>query len=308
MEMYFISTCDKYDGVQKDYKMGLNVTENYKIRYSISSLAQIFMGRHDYQNVVRLTIPKKYDLHKTGSSHYSYIHTVNMINVEQIYRLDNYEDVKSLIELGVDVNEAISNIIVSNNLNTLKYLLEKGANINLIDSHIVKFGNLELFELLLENKCRLDKFLPIAAEYGQFELVKFLIENGVFVDYIDYNEFASSTYTALVAASSSGHTKIVHYLIDNGAEYKKSYGIYLAAEYGHYDTIKLLIEKGADLKEHGHQCVYEAVKEGHIEILKLLINSGVEIDYEYFIYKAGLSGNTKLLRYLVNLENSKKLK
>nr|AEX63309.1 putative ankyrin repeat protein [Moumouvirus Monve] len=304
--MYFISTCTNYDQVQKHYKMGLNVTENYKIRYHISSLKQIFMGRHDYQNVVRLTIPKNDYLHKKGSGHYSYTYEVNMINVEQIYRLDDYEDVKSLIELGVDVNEAISNIVVSNNLDSLKYLLEKGANIIFIDSDIAKFGNLELFELLLENKCRLDKFLPMAAEYGQFELVKFLVKNGVFIDYVDRSSFAFSEYTGLVAASSRGYTEIVNYLIDNGANCNKSHGIYLAAKNGHYDTAKLLIEKGANLDKYGQQCIEDAIKKGHIKIIELLIDSGVEINYEYGIYKAGLLGNTKLVRYLINLENSKK--
>ncbi|AEQ33353.1 ankyrin repeat protein [Megavirus chiliensis] len=302
MEMYFISTCNKYDIVEKDYKIGLNVTKNYKIRYHISSLEQIFEGRNDYKNVVCVTIPKNDNLYKKNSNHYSYIYQVNIIDVKRIYELDNYEDVKSLVEMGVNINKAVSNIIISNNINTLKYLLEKGANINLIESCVAKFGNLELFQLLLENKCDLGKFLPVAAEYGQFELVKFLVENGVYIDYIDYIACAFSKCTPLVEASSSGHTEIVRYLIDNGAEYKKSHGILLAAKYGHHDVVKLFIEKGADLNEYGFKCIEEVVKKNNIEILKLLINCGIEIDYEYLIYVAGLLGYTKLVRYLINIE------
>lgn len=305
--MYYASTCMDHEIVEKKYKLGLNVTDNYKVRYNISLISQIFEGRCDYKNVVRLSLPKSLDLYKTGSNHYAYTLKVNMINVEKIYKLDNFEDVKELIDLGADINEAIKNIIIVNNIDSLKYLLEKGANIDLINSYLAKMGNIDIFKFLFVKKCPMNKFLPIAVECGHFNLVKFLVEKGVYVDFIDRTKYTFSEYTPLVAACSAGHIKIVEYLIEKGANYKNSYGVYLAAEKGHYDVVKFLIDKGTDLKKYGLRSLNEVIKKGHFDIMKLFINSGLEIDYDYYIYKAGLRGHTDIVKYLVMMQMSKQI-
>ncbi|HWY44736.1 MAG TPA: ankyrin repeat domain-containing protein [Candidatus Sulfotelmatobacter sp.] len=91
--------------------------------------------------------------------------------------------------------------------------------------------------------------LALAAVFGQFEVTKYLHEKGGDVNAAATN---GSGYNALTGAVTSGHTKIVKWLLENGADpnyrYANNYSPLLtAAANGHLEILKLLIAHGADL-------------------------------------------------------------
>jgi len=92
--------------------------------------------------------------------------------------------------------------------------------------------------------------------------------------------------TALMEASSNGHTEIVKLLIEQGADVNaqpKLNGItalMLASSNGHTEIAKLLIKAGADVNaqsKHGTALI-KAWQEGYTEIAKLLIEEGADVN------------------------------
>ncbi len=91
--------------------------------------------------------------------------------------------------------------------------------------------------------------LALAAVFGQFEVTKYLHAKGGDVNAAATN---GSGYNALTGAVTSGHTEIVKWLLENGADpnyrYANNYSPLLnAAANGHLEILKLLIAHGADL-------------------------------------------------------------
>ena len=91
--------------------------------------------------------------------------------------------------------------------------------------------------------------VALAAVFGNFEVAKYLHAKGA-----DINAAATngSGYNALSGAVTSGHTEIVKWLLENGAEpnyrYSNNYSPLLnAAANGHLEILKLLQAHGADL-------------------------------------------------------------
>jgi uncharacterized protein len=91
--------------------------------------------------------------------------------------------------------------------------------------------------------------LALAAVFGQFEVTKYLHAKGGDVNAAATN---GSGYNALTGAVTSGHTEIVKWLLENGADpnyrYANNYSPLLnAAANGHLEILHLLIAHGADL-------------------------------------------------------------
>jgi len=91
--------------------------------------------------------------------------------------------------------------------------------------------------------------LALASVFGQFEVTKYLHAKGGDVNAAATN---GSGYNALTGAVTSGHTEIVKWLLENGADpnyrYANNYSPLLnAAANGHLEILKLLIAHGADL-------------------------------------------------------------
>ena len=91
--------------------------------------------------------------------------------------------------------------------------------------------------------------LALAAVFGQFEVTKYLHAKGGDVNAAAAN---GSGYNALTGAVTSGHSEIVKWLLENGADpnyrYANNYSPLLnAAANGHLEILQLLIAHGADL-------------------------------------------------------------
>ena len=88
----------------------------------------------------------------------------------------------------------------------------------------------------------------------------------------------------LSIASSQGDLETVKMLIENGADpieknMKGSTALMYAAQYGHLQICKLLIEHGADpneKNEHAETALLFASRNGDLETIKLLMENGVD--------------------------------
>ncbi len=100
--------------------------------------------------------------------------------------------------------------------------------------------------------------LVMACKNGNTDIVS-LLQNGVFPDLLNS--------LGLIAASISGHTKIVELLLSHGAQ--------------------------VDLRTHGGMsALMMAVVEGHTEIVQFLLEYGVQVDLQ------DNSGNSALYAYM----------
>jgi ankyrin repeat protein len=85
--------------------------------------------------------------------------------------------------------------------------------------------------------------------------------------------------TCLMIAANSGHLDICRLLIDKGAQVKAkdSNGwtpLHCAARLGHVEIVRLLCDHGADVEAHdisGWRPLHVAAEYGHISVLKVLI-------------------------------------
>jgi ankyrin repeat protein len=127
-----------------------------------------------------------------------------------------------------------------------------------------------------------DRFpmVALAAVFGNFEVAKYLHAKGA-----DINAAATngSGYNALTGAVTSGHTEIVKWLLENGADpnyrYANNYSPLLnAAANGHLKILKLLQAHGADLHaktSDGKNALAYAEERKHAAVAEYLRAHGV---------------------------------
>ena len=176
---------------------------------------------------------------------------------------NNHEEiVNRLIKAGAKVNEfdkhgtALTRSIQNGHFKIFNILINSGAKVDEPSDLMCAAGDghLEIFKTLIDQKADVHKVnsdgataLTIAADGGQLEIVKILIDQKADVDKVDKNG------TALMLATLKGHTDIVKYLLEEGAQVNLtnewgntalSYAI-IADKKDNVEVVKLLLEKGA---------------------------------------------------------------
>ena len=75
-----------------------------------------------------------------------------------------------------------------------------------------------------------------------------------------------------------------------------------ASRYGYLEVIKLLIEKGANIRTQNNQAIIEASEHGHLEIIDLLIKNGIDIRTQnnQAIVNASKGGYLEIVKLLIN--------
>ncbi|KAJ4864350.1 ankyrin repeats (3 copies) domain-containing protein [Trichoderma breve] len=162
-------------------------------------------------------------------------------------------------------------------------------------------GYYQIVELLLESGVNPNRkpganstALYSAAEGGHIETVRLLLNKGADPGYILEGHLGQET--ALDGAAEGGHGAVMRLLLDSGAtlgdkddlrealDSAAKYGripLLSAARRGHEETVKFLLECGADPNAHdadGTTPLAQAAEKGHAEIVRLLLESGAKLE------------------------------
>lgn len=170
-----------------------------------------------------------------------------------------------------------------------KQLLENGASIDAEGyqsptalSIAAQNGHKEIVELLLENNADVNARSRVE-EFPRFSgSVKF--SNSTLVDSRSVHQTGT---TALFAACAQGQEKMVHLLLENGADANllrewDDHPIHAACKGQHTGIVKLLLERGADVNAEvgvmGRTPLYIASNAGFKELAVVLIEGGAHIN------------------------------
>jgi ankyrin repeat protein len=160
-------------------------------------------------------------------------------------------------------------------------LVSRGAELELHDAAAV--GKLDVVKRIVENDwARAKSFSPdgfplvaLAAVFGHLDVVRYLADRGAEINASATN---GSSYNGLTGAVASGHTEIVRWLLQNGANPNHRYGagyspLLTAAANGHLEIVKLLLTHGAALHattNDGKSAVALAIERSHSAVVEFL--------------------------------------
>ena len=132
----------------------------------------------------------------------------------------------------------------------------------------------------MNNKNRF-RFTPLqlAAQNGSVDVAKLLVDAGADLEAESYD-----WGTPVAIAVKKGHREVARFLIKAGAKTdfaKKPMVLYDAAEDGRVESVKLLLEIGADIEQvgriQGWTPLSGAVARGQVEVVKVLLGAGANV-------------------------------
>lgn len=168
---------------------------------------------------------------------------------------------------------------------TVRSLLARGFDPNAVDAH----GDSALFLALREPSPKVaallieapgedfarvnahgETALMIASLRGELDLVRAMVDHGAKVD--------GDGWTPLAYAASRGQTAVAKFLIDHAARIDPpapngSTPLMLAAYFGYDDTVRMLLDAGADPSQRnalGYDAVDLAIQQGHTATADLI--------------------------------------
>ena len=127
------------------------------------------------------------------------------------------------------------------------------------------------------------KELAEACKQGDLKTTRLLLEAGAKQDQLQNY----SDNTALMLAAENGHVEIARLLLDAGADKnlqneRDSTALMLAARNGHVEIARQLLKAGADIDQRefgdGYTALFFAAESGHVEIVQLLLEAGANKD------------------------------
>ncbi|MDE0200553.1 MAG: ankyrin repeat domain-containing protein [Caldilineaceae bacterium] len=179
-------------------------------------------------------------------------------------------------------SKALFAAIESDNAAMVRLLVEAGADVNAAEGF---GGNTPLHE---------------AVEEGNAEIVQILVDAGADIEAEGFMD-----QTPLSLAAEEGASEIMQILLGQGADNGTQEGedkqapaigseaLFTAIEKGDVETVRLLVEAGADVNAAegfgGNTPLHEAVEEGNAEIVQILVDAGADIEAEGFMDQTPLS-------------------
>ncbi|XP_051154847.1 putative ankyrin repeat protein RF_0381 [Leptopilina boulardi] len=252
---------------------------------------------------------------------------------------------KCLITNEIIHDSLIYYSVVENRFNILKYLLEKCLDkINKIPTKFfflhkaAEKGKLGMVELFFNAKFdiiggkNLYERTPLyyAVREGHLKVVKFLMKNGAknvltykqffdvigkcieigrmdILEFLNIKEYIS--IPMLYIAASNDRWEILEYLIECGVQINTDFDLdtplHGAAEYGHIDIVKYLIESGYsnnNVKNSNNKTALDlALLNNQLDVVKYFIeNESMKIIKKIHLFEIVRCGYLKLLKYLID--------
>ena len=130
-----------------------------------------------------------------------------------------------------------------------------------------------------------------AVRRGFLDLIKYVIEKRVSKE---------AKVSGLKLAAEQGHLEIVKWLVEYGVGPLDD-ALIAAADKGHIEIVKYLLEKGANIHAKSDEAVGDASRNGNLEMVKLLVDSGADIHayQDYALRMAAAKGHLPVVKYLV---------
>ena len=308
-----------------------------------------------YLNVVKMLLSKDANLeHKDKKGFNSLLHAASSGH-DVIIDLLLEKGAKIEAEVDRTKDTALSLACANGHIKVIDMLLNRGANKehrNVSDysplSQAASNGNIEAMELLLHHGAEINSRtnsklgispLMLAAMNGHIQAVKLLLERGSDVNatietnrnsaltlasFQGHHEIVSllldykaniehrtkSGSTAMMEAAQGGHAEVAKVLLDRGADVGnfRDTALGIAAEKGHYKFVELLLARHApiDIKnKKGTTPLWMACYAGHIDVVKALVLSGADADATdgrkvSCLVAALRKGHVDVVRFLVN--------
>jgi len=211
--------------------------------------------------------------------------------------------------------EAVRN----NNIDEVTAFLQKGADVNAYDDdsdnvliNAAMYASAGCMELLLQHKAdpgAANRFgqRPLMLCTNDMNKMKLLLRYGA-----NINDTARSGNSALlIACVGYGKYQTVKWLIDNGADvtakrWTKETALMRAARFSDTMTIALLLSKGLDIDAHpwGFSPLMYAVRSGNWDAVLYLVNHGADVniaddDNNPPVLWAAAAGNARAVRVLL---------
>lgn len=195
-------------------------------------------------------------------------------------------------ETGLNKIDALQWAIMEENDSIAWYLLDNGADVNHVMTHGASCiayaaykGKYELAERIISLGIDLRgekgfAALLSAANGGHYKLFKRLENAGASQSGNIHGQ------NLLVAACKGGSIPLTEYILDTlgidpdlAEGSSKSTPLEAAVSYGHYEIVKMLIKRGADVNKPGHANYAPLSRSSHhIEIMELLIRKGADVN------------------------------
>lgn len=200
------------------------------------------------------------------------------------------EDVGTPIGEISDLDAELKSAAESGNLDDLKRLLALGAyNVGAAFIEAARYGRIEIVKYMLEN-CLADfrKDLKAIIKYPH------TTRRVVYVSSFERTHYNNPINIALVTAAEYGHSDIVKLLIEYGANNYNG-ALYQAAAKGYVDIITDLINAGAN---DFNIALLKAAAGGHLDVAELMIKHGAD-NIEMAISRALEANNTDIVKLLM---------
>ena len=155
-------------------------------------------------------------------------------------------------------------------------------------------GNFEKQNQLFLDNEDMDYLLTEAAYEGELSLVKHAVNNGA----VFYNP-------AVHNAAEKGHFEIMKYLVekDNTSGRQLDMLLRSASRGGNLDIVKYLVDKGANIHFYDNAAIRYASRDGHLDVVKYLVEHGADphADSDFALKSASRNGHLKIVKYLISL-------
>jgi len=209
------------------------------------------------------------------------------LNTRQLYKLIDSNN----------LNYALSKSVTNNNIKLAEHVI-KFKDVDIHYNNVLKISirnhNFEMFKILckrgaLEKNKYIDAFNH-SCESGEIEFIKYLYE---------YN-YKYNYETAIVNACKNNNFHIIELIIQKGLDLRFSNDLLLqnCAIYGNMKLTKYLLENNCDAKNVN---ILNVIKNRHYDIVKLLHERGANLMYYKYLYMSISHNNLDFVKYLSNI-------